>query len=190
VQNTDWEEVREGLEEGASRLWTKAFGETPEEVAVDAKEQAEAAAIKAKGAASGVAASARDAYSKAKASGISAEQAAENKVLEARLWTKKETVKAGDAAKGKAEEAKGLLATAWETGKDKAKNLAGLAKGAADAAESATNETLAPALSPVQRALQQRYQRPEAKVNKTVAEVLKERYTPLDQRDNTVLRGV
>lgn len=43
--------------------------------------------------------------------------------------------------------------------------------------------------SAVQRALRQRYEKEPAKA-KTVTEVLKERYLPLDQRDNTVLRGI
>lgn len=48
----------------------------------------------------------------------------------------------------------------------------------------------AAATSAVKKALDQRYEKPEAKVNKTVADVLKERYTPMDQRDNTQLRGL
>ena len=43
--------------------------------------------------------------------------------------------------------------------------------------------------SDVQRALRQRYEKAPAKM-KTVSEVLKERYLPMDQRDNTVLRGL
>ncbi|KAF5025210.1 hypothetical protein F66182_2676 [Fusarium sp. NRRL 66182] len=45
-------------------------------------------------------------------------------------------------------------------------------------------------LTPVERALKQRYDKPEEKVNKTVEDALKERYTPMDARDNTQLRGV
>jgi altered-inheritance-of-mitochondria protein 5 len=55
--------------------------------------------------------------------------------------------------------------------------------------EIATDDGLQP-LTPVQKALRQRYQRPEAKHNKTVEQALQERYTPMDKRDNTVLRGI
>lgn len=41
----------------------------------------------------------------------------------------------------------------------------------------------------VERALRQRYERAPART-RTVSEVLRERYLPMDQRDNTVLRGV
>lgn len=42
--------------------------------------------------------------------------------------------------------------------------------------------------SNVEKALRQRYEKPAQ--TKTVAEVLRERYLPMDQRDNTVLRGI
>lgn len=44
-------------------------------------------------------------------------------------------------------------------------------------------------LTDVQRALRQRYDRSSA-LNKTVKETLAERYTPIDQRSNTTLRGL
>lgn len=191
AQTTDWTEVRENAERGASRLWTKLTGETPQEevrhIEKSAKEKAEAAA-------GGVADAARAAYSKAKTESRSVEEAAENKALQARLNFKKGAHKAEDVAEDKASEAKSVLASAWESGKDKARDLASKAKavvGAADQAlEPPADGQITPPLDPVQRALHQRYQRPERKVNKTVAEVLKERYTPIDQRDNTVLRGL
>ena len=43
--------------------------------------------------------------------------------------------------------------------------------------------------SDVEKALRQRYEKAPAQ-KKTVSEVLKERYLPMDQRDNTVLRGI
>lgn len=48
----------------------------------------------------------------------------------------------------------------------------------------------APTLSPVQMALNQRFEKPEVHVNQSVEEALKERYTPMNKRDNSVLRGV
>lgn len=135
----------------------------------------------------GVADAARAAYLKARSKSISVEEAAENKALEARLQLNKE-------AKDKTAEAKGALATAWESGKDKAVDLAEKAKAAVSSAEDKVqlkkDGKVLPAMSPVQKALHQRYESPEAKVNKTVAEALKERYTPIGERDNTVLRGI
>lgn len=191
AQTTDWEEVRENFERGASRLWTRVTGGAPEEevrrVERSAKEKAEAAS-------GGVADAARAAYSKAKTQARSVEEAAENKALQARLNFKKEVHKAEDVAEDKASEAKGALASAWESGKDRARGLASKAKAAVGAAEEniqpPADGQVVPPVNPVQRALHQRYERPEAKVNKTIAEVLKERYTPIDQRDNNVLRGL
>lgn len=176
AQSTDWREVREEVEQGASRLWARAFGETPAEEAHRAREKVEDAS-------GGVADAARAAYNKAKSRTISVEEAAENKILEARLWSNKEASKA-----------EGSLAAAWESGKDKARGLAEKAKAAVGAAEDKIEGKVQdkgqPAVSPVAKVLSQRYEKPEAKVNKTVAEVLQERYTPMDKRDNTVLRGI
>lgn len=47
-----------------------------------------------------------------------------------------------------------------------------------------------PTLSPVQMALNQRFEKPEVQVNQSVEEALKERYKPMNKRDNSVLRGV
>lgn len=191
AQTTDWEEVRENIERGASRLWAKATGETPQEelhrIEKTAKDKAEIAG-------GGIADAAKAAYSRAKTQTRSVEEAAENKALQARLNLKKEAHKVEDVAENKASEATGALASAWESGKDKAKDLASKAKAAVGAAESKleppADGQITPPLDPVQRALHQRFERPEAKVNKTVAEALRERYIPIDQRDNTVLRGI
>lgn len=45
-------------------------------------------------------------------------------------------------------------------------------------------------LTPVQIALSQRFEKPDDKPKKTVEEALKERYTPMDKRNNSVLRGL
>ncbi|KAF4462387.1 hypothetical protein FALBO_10794 [Fusarium albosuccineum] len=45
-------------------------------------------------------------------------------------------------------------------------------------------------LTPVQRTLQQRFKKPDEQVDKTVEETLKERYKPVDKKDNAQLRGV
>lgn len=172
AQNTDWDEIREGLEQSASKLWAKTFGETP-------TEEVEKAKSKAEDAGSGVADAARSAYIKAKSRTQSVEEAAENKILEARL----RATKVASNAEDKAVEAKGTLASAW--GKSKA------AVGAAeDKIEAKLEGKGTPAESPVAKALSQRYEKPEIKVNETVAGALQERYIPIDKRDNTVLRGL
>lgn len=187
AQNTDWEEVRTEVEDGVSSLWARLFGATPGEHASRAKVEAQAVG-------SGVAATAKDAYGSAKARMLSIEEAAENKILEARLRTNREVSRAEDGAKDKADEAKGALASAWENSKGIAKDIATRAKAtvgaAGDKVEIKADGLVTPPLTPVQKALHQRYERPESKVNKTVAEVLQERYMPMEQRDNTVLRGL
>lgn len=75
-------------------------------------------------------------------------------------------------------EGKEIITKAMETGKDKAN------------VDIAAEDGRLTVLTPVERALQERFEKPEAKVNKTVEEALKERYTPMDKRDNTVLRGL
>lgn len=82
-----------------------------------------------------------------------------------------------EAAKGAFDKAKAEGKEILAATKDAVGKAVGLAEGAA--AESA-----------VQKALNQRYEKPEATVKKTVADVLRERYTPMDLRDNTNLRGL
>ena len=66
----------------------------------------------------------------------------------------------------------------------------GIAKvsGVVGEAETVVDDTAKPE-SDVEKALKQRYQKVPP-TTKTVSEVLKERYLPMDQRDNTVLRGI
>ncbi|KAG9254585.1 uncharacterized protein F5Z01DRAFT_654264 [Emericellopsis atlantica] len=191
AQNTDWDGVRERIEKESARLWTKVTGETPAEEVERVKETAK---VKTADVTGGVADAARAAYSNAKAKGLSVEEAAENKALEARLKFDKTATKVEWAAEDKAVEARGALASAWESGKDKAMELADKAKAAVGAAEDKIEPTvdgkIVPGTTAVEKALHERYLRPEAKVNKTVSEALSERYIPLSERDNTVLRGV
>lgn len=179
--------MRGGVEDGVSSLWTRLFGETPAEQASKAKVEAQVVG-------SGVAATARSAYDTAKSRVLSVEEAAENKILETRLRASQELSRAEDSAKVKADEAKGALASVWENSKDIAKDISTRAKAAVGAVEDKmeikADGLVMPPLTPVQRALHQRYERPESKVNKTVADALQERYMPLNQRDNTVLRGL
>lgn len=183
--------MRGGVEAGASGLWAKLTGESP---ATTAEHVGKAGVEQAQAVATGVAATARNAYGSAKQKALSVEEAAENKILEARLRAGRGLSRAESKAEDKAEEAKSSIASAWESSKDIARDTARRVKASVGAAEDKVeikaDGVIVPPLTPVQRALHQRYERPESKVNRTVAEVLQERYTPLSQRDNTVLRGV
>lgn len=167
VQHTDWVQVREDLEDRLSRLW----GKTSEETARDTKRKVEPlvrdGTAELDRASSEVASAAKGAFEQAKAEGRKAE------------------------SKGR-----GFIAAALEKGKEvalekghelveKGHELIGTAKTTAGIVEDKLEGP-----SAVQQALDQRYQKPEAKVNRTVAEALKERYTPMNQRDNSVLRGI
>ncbi|KAL3960824.1 hypothetical protein ACCO45_005941 [Purpureocillium lilacinum] len=197
VQNTDWVDVREDLEARVAGLWARAFGgavdgaEKAGEKLEPAARQAEAAAREA---GSSIASAGKAAFDKAKERGARYESTMEDKALEARLTGRRQIEKAEAEAKKKASEAQGVIASALEKGRDKAhevvdkvKTAVGLAEEKAAAAAATVDGK---AQSPVAKALQQRYEKPEAKINRTVAEVLQERYTPIDKRDNTVLRGL
>lgn len=205
VQHTDWTEVREGVEAGASRLWTKTFGDAVGETEKVAEDKVAALAKTAKSktddAAGGIAAAARGAFDKTKQRGEKLEAAAEETLWDARLraksagiTAKQQMVKAEaavkDTAKDTTTEAKGMFASALEKGKEYVGLAATKAGVAADKVGLKTDGNALPPTDPVERALHQRYEKPEAKHNLTVAEALNERYTPIDKRDNTVLRGL
>ncbi|KAF4954247.1 hypothetical protein FGADI_5403 [Fusarium gaditjirri] len=153
VQHTDWVQVREGLEDTASRLWARAFGVSTSESVGEAGRKVTETEHQAKpivkqgaaklGDASGkVAAAAKSAFQKAKA------------------------------------ESKDFASVILDHSKDK------------ENVDIAQDDGTLSALTPVERALQQRFSKPEDKVNKTVEEALNDRYRPMDARDNTQLRGV
>lgn len=191
VQNTDWDDVREGIEQRASRLWPGSLGETPSESlgaakdAVSQQAQAQAGSIKD---------AARGAWGSAKATGRSVEEAAQSKALEARLRIKKEVSKVGEEVKEKTEEAKGGFFSFLSRGKEKAGELVTAAKSAIGAAEGAANaidgQTITTGMTSVQKALHQRYAKSQSQDTRTIAEVLSERYVRVDARDNTQLRGL
>lgn len=171
AQTKDWDEVREGLEMAVGRLWARTFGGGEEEVVrVDGKrvsvlkseawEKAEQSRAVAKERMEGVAAAAKSAYADAKAKAG-------------------ETVEKGHK---KAEEVKGGLLSSIKEALG-----AGMAK--AEGVKESTVEKADGKVSPVERALQQRYEKP-SEATKSVEELLAERYTPVDERDNGVLRGL
>ncbi|POR33634.1 MICOS complex subunit MIC12 [Tolypocladium paradoxum] len=194
VQHTDWDEVREGLEARVAWLWAKATGGSvgePERGGGKLEPLAREANSTVEETGSSVAASAKGAFDRAKERRERFESTIEDKALEARLAGRRGAARVESEAKEKAAETQGAIASALEKGRGKAQEMAGKVKSAVGMAEDeAAAAASGKALSPVEKALQQRYEKPEAKVNRTVAEVLKERYTPMDKRDNTVLRGL
>jgi MICOS complex subunit MIC12 len=185
VQHTDWDEVREGLESRIAYLYAKATGQSVEEV-LKARRSLEPVKRTQQSKAGGeIAAATRGAFGQAKETAETIEMNAENRALDARLRSKK-------FIEETAAEAKDIVSTTLEKGREKAKEVVDRAKTAVGLAEEKVEELVGDnksRLSPVQQALRQRYEKP-SKETRTVAEILKERYIPLDQRDNTVLRGL
>lgn len=185
VQHTDWDEVREGMEGRMSYVWAKATGQSVEEVE-KARRALQPVKRTQNKAGSEIAAATRGAFNQAKEIAESVEMSAENRALDARLRTRK-------AIEETATEAKGIVSATLEQGRDKAKEIVDKAKTAVGLAEAQVQEMAGDKaksqLSPVQQALNQRYEKP-SKDTRTTAEILKERYIPMDKRDNSILRGV
>lgn len=189
VQHTDWDDVRATAEASVAKLWSKAFSEA-ETGAEKAHEKLEPLERKAKAQAGqaehNVAEAAKGAFDQVRQSTREAENAAILAASKAKRKADAEAAKAAAAVKEKTSETKGWLSSALDKGKEMV-GVATTPTGVADV-EIAV-DGLKP-LTPVQKALRQRYQRPEAKHNKTIEQALAERYTPMDKRDNTVLRGI
>lgn len=172
AQTTDWDDVRASVESKLEGLWSGSSAQPAAAV-----QAADNAARTIEGDAASASETSRAAYLEARRTARSVEQAAENKLLEARLRANR----AGEGA-----------AQAIEAGKEAAKDLAAKAKAAVlDNSGGSSDETLGP--SPVQLALRQRFEKaPEPTEPKTVAQALQERYIPIDQRDDghVILRGL
>ncbi|KAL6856468.1 hypothetical protein J3F83DRAFT_752653 [Trichoderma novae-zelandiae] len=185
IQHTDWDEVREGMEARAAWLWAKATGRSVEEVE-RARRTLEPVKRTQGKAGSEIAAATRGAFSQAKETVDAIEMTAENRALDARLRTKK-------ALEETATEAKEIVSATVEKGRETAKEVADKAKNAVGLAgqqvQEMTGDKIKAQLSPVQKALNQRYQRPSSDT-RTTAQILQERYIPMDKRDNTILRGL
>lgn len=195
VQHTDWEEVREGLEDRIGALWDTLFGESIEDSAAKAKSEVQSLSHKAKmdadGAASKIVSRAKGAFKQAKVEGEDFEAKVKDNALQARLAAWREAQRAENEARQKASEAGGALASTLEKGKEKATEVVGKVKSAVglSGAGAAPGSVGLPRVSPVSKALDQRFER-AGNDKRTVAQVLKERYTQMDKRDNTVLRGL
>jgi MICOS complex subunit MIC12 len=100
-----------------------------------------------------------------------------------------ESVRSG----GTVDAVRGAVRDTFTKGVEKGKEAIGKASTAIGLAEekveSRTQSATLSHSSAVEKALHERYEKP-GPVNKTVEEVLEERYKPIEKRDNTVLRGV
>ncbi|KAI1336753.1 hypothetical protein F5Y15DRAFT_393047 [Xylariaceae sp. FL0016] len=173
AQNNDWEGVRLGFERTLAQLWSNAFGKPGNEVAKGEK-KAEAVAREIRG--------------EARREKESLVPAAKN----AYANTKARSVEALDKTEDKAQEAKGSLFGALAKGVEKGKEAFGKAKDAVSTAEDKVMDKVddkLEGLSPVEKALNQRYQKSRGN-EKTVEELLRERYLPVDKQDHTNLKAL
>lgn len=195
VQRTDWEEVREGLEDRIASLWDLAFGESIQDSAARAKSELDAGVNKAKASAESVAgeikAQSKKAFEQAKAEEEDFAAKVKDNALRARLAAWREAQRAEKEVREKASEAEDAVKSALEKGKEKTSEVVGKVNDAVGltGAGTAPGQVSLSAMNPVQKALDQRFERPSSD-KRAVAEVLKQRYTALDKRDNTVLRGL
>ncbi|PHH64110.1 hypothetical protein CDD81_4985 [Ophiocordyceps australis] len=192
MQNMDWDEVRLGLEDRIATLWISLFGES-----VDAAQragdklqplaaEAKASAQEAKGT---IASAAMGAFDRAKEAGGRLESTVQDKALDAKQAGKEALERVEAETVGKVAEAQGILGSAFARGRDMIRSAVGIA-GEQAAAMSPASAPDTGTLNAVEKALRQRFEKPDAGLDRTAADVLKERYMPMDQRDNTVLRGV
>lgn len=120
-----------------------------------------------------------------------------SKPTEAGIETRdrQEKVQAVDAAESSPGGSGGVMASVLEKGKDTAQTMMGMVKSAVGMAKTETrteggNEAKLAEAGPVEKALKQRFEKTPAEDKRSVAEVLRERYRPMDKRDNTQLRGL
>lgn len=164
AQTTDWDGMRESAEAALGRLLRGS--ETARRAEDKVGREADAAGRTVREAVGGAGKGVRDALEE----------------------TKARSVAAADAVQAKAGEARAVTNSVVEKGKDmvgRAKATVGLAE---QRFESKAESKLLH-LSEVEKALSQRYEKSDV-MAKSVDEVLRERYRPMDQRDNTQLRGI
>lgn len=179
AQNTNWAAIGEGLERRVTALWAEhgeerlADGEAKAREALDrAKEKGAQAAAKIEDGARRTAARAED----------EARRAAARVEDEARRAASRFQDEARRIEAEAQDKAQGVLASAVDRVK--------MAVGWVEAEVTAVAKEQAAAESPVEKALRQRFEKGGAGMERAAEEVLRERYRPLGERDNTVLRGL
>lgn len=199
VQRTDWDEVRGGMEGAVSRLWggglqksREGIEEAEKQAGPKVQETLDRSKATAQQAASQIGAQAKE---QANQLGIKAAEARDSVRPEASKTTAdlkygaQESVKHSsstvDAARGALRDAVGKGIEMGKEAVGKAQAAVGLAE---EKLESRAQSSALSHSAAVEKALHERYEQPKALPS--LEEALEERYTPIDQRDNTVLRGV
>ena len=172
VQRTDWAEVREGIEDKVARLLGTTLAEAEAEAETAAREVVDSARSQVSAAGTSVSTTARNAMEGTKATAEQIRDSIES------------------AAGAHATTVKNTVTSAVQQSLEKGREVVGKATDKASAAVGVVGATTGTeTLSPVERALRQRYERP-ATTTKSVADALRERYLPAEQRDTSLLRGV
>ncbi|KOS20319.1 hypothetical protein ESCO_006258 [Escovopsis weberi] len=188
VQRTDWAGVREGMEERAGYLWGQAFGdEEKKRKNTEARPLAERTRAGVARAGGYAAEATSGALNQAREVAEQIELSAENAALDARLRSRR-------ALGEKAAQAREVIAEAVEKSEQTARTAVRLAEAQVEEmvgdergrVEQSNKERKRP--SPVEKALSERFGR--TRDTRSIQEVLRERYVPMDQRDNTLLRGL
>ena len=182
AQSVDWAGVRGNAEGAVVALWRTIFGSPPPdpaELAGAVSAKASAVAKGAKEGALGMADAARDGFKDATGA------ATGSKVARELL----------DQGRQKGAEISQKVGAAVERGVDKVMEAVDAVEDTVRAATGTASPTAAAAmegkkLSDVERALQQRFDRDKRKGAHSVKEALAERYKPIGERDNTMLRGL
>lgn len=175
AQDVDWVGLRENAEGAAVALWRTIFGSPPssEDTAGDVAAKLGTVAEGAK----------KDALSVAGAAtaAVTGSRSASELI---------------DRGHEKGAQLSAVLTDAADRGVEKVREAVGVVEDKIRAATGTSDPTAATKtvegrkLSDVERALQQRFDRDRRKGAKTVQEALAERYKPISERDNTVLRGL
>lgn len=184
-----------GLDEAAAGI-NKAAAKTTagaEKLGAEIKEGASRASVATKEGASKASAATKEQLHQA---GVKAHEARDVTAAETHRLAANARTGAHDAAEsikhsgGTIDAARGVVRDIVQKGVEKGKEAIGMAQAAVGLATEKI-ESKAAGLGPesdVEKALRQRYERP--KIEKTVEQALVERYTPIDAKDNTKLRGV
>lgn len=137
-------------------------------------------------------------WARARATGggeVPAEKGARVLVAEGAAAARGAAARAGEAVEGGAAEARGAATSIWERGFRKSREVVDKAKEVVGMAEQRVQETAAEVskaakAADVERVLQQRYERRDGVLGKSVEEMLEERYKPMVEQDNSNLRGL
>lgn len=136
---------------------------------------------------------ARSAWERAREKSLAAEEAARARAAEAKKILNAKAAEAKKIVDSKAAEVKAVVGDVVDKGRQQGEAVLVAAKQAVGVAEDKVtvkaDGAVAPATTPVQKALHQRYEKPSG-LTKSVKEVLAERYRKMDEQDNTQLRGI